>query len=140
MVGTSDGLQSAATARQRQAAALRAAARRKADEKRVAAQRGLRDCIAEAEKVTFAAVARRAGVSTRYLRTQQDLAQIIVHLRGAHPTAGAPIGARDLSIRISLLEQLLQELRIRLSATTVGSDHPNGADPERCSALSRQER
>ena len=69
--------------RQRQTDALRKAAVEKAKRSRKAAENGLRKVLKSGDPVTFAAVARAAGVTPHYLRRQPDLAERITHLRDA---------------------------------------------------------
>jgi hypothetical protein len=65
----------------RQVDALKRAAASKAKLSREAAEKGLLKVQQSGQPVTFAAVARAAGVSTAYLRRQKDLAATIVLLR-----------------------------------------------------------
>ncbi|MFJ8436163.1 hypothetical protein ACIQ9P_33165 [Kitasatospora sp. NPDC094019] len=72
--------------------------------------------------VTFAEVSRRSGVSTRYLRSQDDLASAIVALRAGNPRSATNSAgpsrasmAALLAARVSLLEQLLLDARSQLA-------------------------
>ncbi|GAA2476731.1 hypothetical protein GCM10010406_11130 [Streptomyces thermolineatus] len=130
--------------RERQAMALREAALRKAKKCREAAEKGLREVQSSGNPVTFASVARAAGVSTKYLRGQKDLAFIITTCRQAGSTAEdsiiskilstkdrefigvelLPSNFEELSSLVRHLEVLLQAAKTRLEKI---SHNPSGA-------------
>ncbi|WP_380280472.1 hypothetical protein [Kitasatospora purpeofusca] len=80
------------------------------------------EAVISGAAVTFAEVSRRSGVSTRYLRSQDDLASAIIALRAGHPKSAAnsagpsrPSTAALLAARVSLLEHLLLDARRQLA-------------------------
>ena len=76
--------------RARQAAALRANAAAKAQRTRQLAERAIRELRKAGQPVTFAAVARRAGVSRTYLHQHPDLSARIRALSSTGAQRPAP--------------------------------------------------
>lgn len=71
-----------ASGAQRQVQALRDAAQRRTDKAVKAAEHGIRVLIKDGGQISFAAVARAGGVSTKFLHGHQELAQRIRILAG----------------------------------------------------------
>jgi Family of unknown function (DUF6262) len=84
-----------------------AAARRRAEQTRQRATAALRQMDATGQRISFDAVARKAGVARSWLYTQQDLRAEIERLRQRHPaTAPAPPPQRQRASDPSLLRRL----------------------------------
>ncbi|KAA9393017.1 hypothetical protein FCK90_14405 [Kocuria coralli] len=66
---------------EQRAQALRAAAKRRTENAEKAAEHGIRVLIKDGGQITFAAVARASGVSTKFLHQHPDLSQQINQLR-----------------------------------------------------------
>lgn len=110
--------------RTRQASALRKAAARKAKISREAAEKGMLAVRQSGQPVTFAAVARAAGVSTGYLRSQRDLAAAIILLR------------ENTSLR-DALEPVCQTHAVELVEIFTGSRDLLPSDAQKLSNLAR---
>lgn len=108
------------SSKERRLGALRDASRRKSHDARIAAECGLAKVVAAGEPISFSAVARAAGVSTRYLRTQADLADVITAIRDRERAEGRRDSISDanrlsvLTVRVFLLERLLDATRREL--------------------------
>jgi hypothetical protein len=120
---------------ERQARALRAAAADRATTARTTAEDAIAQLASAGETVTFAAVARTAHVSRKYLYTTPDLAERITRLRDTAPVHGTVAllrrrlqseqsNAQNLQHRVHELEAQLREARIKSgqghSADTAG--------------------
>lgn len=87
---------------------LKAAARRKSQEKTAAAETAIRRLIKRGEPVTFQAVQREAGVSHAFLYKNQDLRARIEHQRARHrPThTAAPAENTESNIVLALTDEI----------------------------------
>lgn len=97
---------------------LQRAARRRHDDARTRATDALRELSSAGEPITFASVARRAGLSTDFLYKQGDLRQKIEDLRTAtgpslvHRTT-TPADELTTSSAVRALSTQLKEIRSR---------------------------
>ncbi|MEU6340254.1 hypothetical protein ABZ883_04795 [Streptomyces sp. NPDC046977] len=122
------------TGSERKTAALLNASAKKAKSARQRAETGLQEIVDSGDAVTFASVARAAGVSANYLRRQQDLALKIVKLRaqqrgqthsdGRHCFSSAPVDAcsylleqqANFAVELEELRRLNNDLRGQLES------------------------
>lgn len=81
------------TTREQRIDALKAAARRKSEEKVKATQDAIRRLIKRGEQVTFQAVQREADVSHNFLYKNTELRARIEHQRRTHRPAPLPVPA-----------------------------------------------
>ena len=89
---------------------LRDAARRRHDDAMTRSERALLEMATAAEPITFAAVARRAGISTDFLYRQPQIRKRIQQLRTALPVADPPAIA-DESTSSSAIRALAARLK-----------------------------
>lgn len=107
----------------RRAEALREAARGRTARAEQAVEKGIRALIKDGGQISFAAVARASGVSTKFLHQHPDLSARIRVLRGQQrglTEAQHAESASGESAVVAALRRQLREQRERHSAETKG--------------------
>ena len=104
-----------ADAARSQPAALQAASQRKAEEAAQRASSALTKLRRQNSEITFASVARAAGVSSRYLQSQPELAAQIRKLRPAAARQPLPEASDGESGIVSVLRARIVQQHTKIS-------------------------
>lgn len=96
---------------ERRAAALREAAANRTERAQLAAERGIRALIKDGGQISFSAVARASGVSTKFLHTHPDLSARIRSLRHQQRGATESIHESNATGESAVIAALRRQLR-----------------------------